>query len=65
MDINDMMAENRSSIQSAISTTMLRKSMSQDAVSMANLLAGMVKANNKVTENMVRPHLGGNFDQSV
>lgn len=64
-DINNIMTENISSVQSAISTTVLRKTMSQDAQSVSALLQGMEQANAKVMEASITPHKGGSIDTSV
>lgn len=65
MDMSSIMTENLSSIQGAISTAMLRKSMSKDSQTVDALLQGMEQANAKVLEASVTPHKGGSIDLSA
>ena len=45
MEINEAMTQNIASIRSAISTAVLRKTMTQDSQSVETLLQGMEQAN--------------------
>ncbi len=65
MEINNIMNDSMSSVKSALSTVMLRKSMSQDSQAMASLIDGMEKANQKILEASVTPHKGGKIDIST
>ena len=65
MEINEAMTQNIASIRSAISTAVLRKTMTQDSQSVETLLQGMEQANAKTMQASVAPHLGGNIDISA
>lgn len=65
MEINKMMTENLASVQSTLSTVILKKSMNQDSQAVAIMLDGMEKANAKTLEASVTPHKGGKIDISA
>lgn len=62
MGFSSIPLESLSSIKQALSIATMRKSMNQDASTVASLLDGMKQANAKVMEQSVTPHKGGNID---
>lgn len=65
MNIGSIPLQSLSSVKQALSIATLRKSMNQDASTVASLLSGMKEANSKVMENSVTPHKGGKIDVQV
>jgi len=65
MDISNVMAENLSSLKSAIGTSVLRKAMSKDSQAVDALLQGMEQSSAKILEASVTPHKGGSIDISA
>jgi len=65
MEINNSMQQSLSSIHQAIGIATLKKSLSQDAQSMAALLQGFQSTNARIMENSVTPHKGGTIDIRV
>ena len=65
MDIKDISQENISSLQSAISTVMMRKAMNQDAQTVTALLQDMQANTSSVLENSITPYKGAKIDLRV
>lgn len=65
MEINNSMQQSISSIQQAIGIATLKKSLGQDAQTMAALLQGFQSTNAKIMENSVTPYKGGTIDIRV
>jgi NRPS condensation-like uncharacterized protein len=65
MEITNSQVQSISSIRQALGIETLKKSLSQDAQSMAALLQGFQNTNAKVMENSVTPHKGGSIDIRV
>lgn len=62
MEINNSMQQSIGSIRQAIGIATLKKSLSQDAQSMAALLQGFQSTNARIMESSVTPYKGGTID---
>ena len=65
MEINNALQQDIGSIRKAIGIATLRKSMSQDAQSVAALLDGLQAVDMRIMESSVTPYKGGRFDVRV
>lgn len=65
MGIGSIGQESIYSLKQALNITTMRKSMNQDAQTVASLLQGMESTNAKVMESSVTTHKGGNIDLRV
>jgi hypothetical protein len=65
MEINDMMQSDIASLRQALGISILRKSVNQDAQSVAALLEGMPAVNVNAMESSVTPYKGASIDVRV
>lgn len=65
MEINDMMQSDIASLRQALGISILRKSVNQDAQSVAALLEGMPAVNSNTLERSVTPYKGASIDVRV
>ena len=65
MEFGSIPLESLTSVRQALTISVLKKSLGQDASSVTALLDGMQKASAKSMENSVNPSVGGNIDLSV
>jgi hypothetical protein len=65
MEINDAIQNNIASIRQAIGISVLRKSVGQDAQSLAAILKALPATGANAVENSVTPYKGGNIDVRV
>jgi hypothetical protein len=65
MEIDNMLQNDISGIRQALNISLLRKSMNQDAQTMAALLEGMPAVGTNALERSVTPYKGASIDVRV